>query len=542
MRRYWWLALALVVATLCAYGPLSRNAFIRLDDPAYVTENPHVLAGLTSAGFAWAFNLGYAGNWHPLTWLSHMLDVSCWGLDPAAHHAVNLALHATSAVVLFLLFARMTGRPWASAFVAAVFAVHPLHVESVAWAAERKDVLGALLGFLSIACWVEWTRKGGAPRYLAALALFGLSLSAKPMFVTLPFLLLLLDRWPLARKYGARAIPSRFGAAAGPPRIVKELLWLRTFREKLPFFAFALASCVVTLIAQRRGQAMTSLASLPLADRFRNALAVSFAYLAKTFWPSRLSVFYPHPFGGTPAHQVIEGTLVLAAVSFAAFRYSRRLPWLAFGWLWWLVMLVPVIGIVQAGGQSMADRYTYAPMVGLSVVVAWGAAEIAARWKAARVVAGIAAAGVIGACVAATRVQVGYWRDDPTLFRHALDVTENNYLAHFRLAADAWDAGSRDEALAHYAETVRLAPDMYQAHNNYGAALLVSGRPDDAIVEFAKAARVEPGNADPYFNLATALLQKNRVQEAITCLKEGLRLRPDFEEKRRLLEQLSQSR
>jgi tetratricopeptide (TPR) repeat protein len=513
MRRYWWLALALVVATLCAYGPLSRNQFIRLDDPAYVTENPHVLAGLTREGFAWAFNVGYTGNWHPLTWLSHMLDVSCWGPAPAAHHAVNLALHATSAVVLFLLFARMTCRVWASAFVAAVFAVHPLHVESVAWAAERKDVLGTLLGFLSIACWVDWTRKGGWPRYAGALGLYGASLAAKPMFVTLPFLLLLLDHWPLARPTG------------------------RLLREKLPFLALALASCVLTLIAQRRGQAMTSLASLPLADRFRNALATSFAYLAKTFWPARLSVFYPHPFGGTPAYQVLEGSLVLAAVSFAAFRFSRRLPWLAFGWLWWLVMLVPVIGIVQAGGQSMADRYTYAPMIGLSIVVAWGAMELAARWKAARFVAGVVAVGVIVACIAATRVQVGYWKDDPTLFRHALDVSENNYLAHFRLAADAWDAGSRDEAIAHYAQTVRLAPDMYQAHNNYGAALLVSGRPDEAIVEFAQAVRTGPDLADPYFNLASALLQKGRVPEAITCLKAGLRLRPD-EDKRRLLEQI----
>jgi tetratricopeptide (TPR) repeat protein len=525
MRRYWWLALALVAATLCAYGPLGQNEFIRLDDPAYLTENPHVLKGLTSEGFAWAFNVGYTGNWHPLTWLSHMLDVSWWGLDAGAHHATNLALHASSVVVLFLLLVRMTDRPWPSAFVAAVFAVHPLHVESVAWAAERKDVLSTLLGFLSIACWVDWTKKGGAPRYLASLALFALSLTAKSMFVTLPFLLLLLDRWPLAR---ARSQTAGLSLA-------------ERIREKLPFFALVLASCVLTMIAQKQGRAMTRLASLSLDDRFGNALSASLAYLEKAFWPSRLAVFYPHPFGRTSAYRLLGGGLAVACGLFAALRGARRFPWLTFGLLWWFGMLVPVIGLVQVGGQSMADRYTYAPMVGLSIVVAWGAGEIAARWSAARVVAWVLALAVIGGCIAATRVQVGYWKDDPTLFQHALDVTENNYLAHFRLAADAWDGGRREEALAQYAETVRLAPDMPEAHNNYGAALLICGRTDEAIVEFAEAVRTEPDVGDPYFNLAAALLQKGRVQEAIPYLKEGVRLRPDLEDKRRFLEQLLQS-
>ncbi len=530
MRRYRWLALALVVATLYAYGPLGQNGFIGLDDPEYVTKNSHVLAGLTSDGFAWAFNLGYTGNWHPLTWLSHMLDVSWWGLDPAAHHAVNLALHTASVVVLFLLLARTTDRPWASAFVAAVFAVHPLHVESVAWAAERKDVLSTLLAFLSIACWVDWTKKGGAPRYLASLALFGLSLAAKSMFVSLPVLLLLLDRWPLARSPLARGKTE----AAG-------LTFAVRIREKLPFFAFALASCVLTVISQQRGRAMSSFSHLPLDDRFGNALSASFAYLEKVFWPSRLAVFYPHPFGGAPAYRVLGGGFVLAAGSFAAFRCARRFPWLTIGWLWWIGMLVPVIGIVQVGGQSMADRYTYAPMVGLSIVVAWGAGEIVARWRGGNVVAWVLSLAAIGACITATRVQVGYWKDDSVLFQHALDVTERNYLAHFRLAADAWDAGRREEALVHYAETVRLAPDMPEAHNNYGAALLVCGRADEAIEELTEAVRTEPDVGDAYFNLAGALLQKGRVQEAIPYLKEGVRLRPDLEDKRRFLEQLLQS-
>jgi tetratricopeptide (TPR) repeat protein len=522
MRRYWWLALALVVGTLYAYGPLSSNDFIQLDDPQYVTQNPHVLSGLTSEAFRWSFNLGYTGNWHPLTWWSHMLDVGWSGLDPAAHHRTSLALHTASVVVLFLLLLSTTGRAGPSAFVAAVFAVHPLHVESVAWAAERKDVLSTLLGFLSIACWVDWTKKGGWPRYAGALALYAASLAAKPMFVTLPFLLLLLDRWPLAR--------------ANEPTFVARV------REKLPFFALAVASCITTVLAQQRGHAMTRFAELPIELRLGNALAALFGYLQKAFWPANLAVFYPYPHGGAPPILVLGGGVVLAAGTWAAFGLAGRFPWLATGWLWWIGMLVPLIGIVQVGGQSMADRYTYVPMVGLSIAAAFGAAELLGRVPRGAAAAWALALALVVLWIAAARAQVRTWKDDPTLFQHALDVTERNYLAHFRLGADAWDAGRREEALVHYAETLRLAPDYPEAHNNYGAALLLSGRTDEAIEELELAVRMEPDVGEAYFNLAAALLQKNRVDEAIPYLQEGVRLRPDLEDKRRFLEQLLRSR
>src|SRR5258705_288899 len=319
MKRHHWIALGLVAATWLAYGTLTQNAFIRLDDPDYITTNPHVLGGFSGDAVAWAFNVGYTGNWHPLTWFSHMLDVSLWGLDAGAHHATNLALHAASALLLFFLLRRMTGADGRSAFVAAVFAVHPLHVESVAWAAERKDVLSTLLGFLALWFWVDWTKRGGAARYAAALAAFAASLGAKPMFVTLPFLILLLDHWPLER--GLRVL------------------------EKLPFLALSIGSCILTVIAQGRGKAMTRFSDLPLDERLGNAASAFLAYLGKALWPSGLSVFYPHPFGGVPPLQVLGGSLAFAAGTFAALAFRRRLPWLAPGWFWWVGMLAPVIGI-----------------------------------------------------------------------------------------------------------------------------------------------------------------------------------------------------
>jgi hypothetical protein len=296
------------------------------------------------------------------------------------------------------------------------------------------------------------------------------------------------------------------------------------------------------VIAQQRGHAMTRFAELPLDLRLGNALAALFGYLEKALWPANLSVFYPYPHGGAPAIQVLGGGVLLAGGTWVAFGFARRFPWITTGWLWWIGMLVPVIGIVQVGGQSMADRYSYVPMIGLSIVAAFGAAELLGRVPRGGAAAWALALALVVAWTAATRAQVAFWKDDPTLFQHALDVTERNYLAHFRLGADAWDAGRRDEALTHYAETLRIAPDMPSAHNNYGAALLLSGRTDEAIQELELAVQMEPDVGEAYFNLAGALLQKNRVDEAIPYLQEGVRLRPDLEDKRKFLEQLLRSR
>jgi len=530
MKRHAWIALALVLATYFAYRPVSGNEFITFDDSQYITQNPHVLAGLTPEGVDWAFNVGYAGNWHPLTWLSHMLDVSLWGLAPGAHHATSLCLHIAAAVLLFYTMLRLTGRELSSAFVAAVFALHPLHVESVAWIAERKDILSALFGFAALWFWTGWVRAPRTSAYLLALGAYALSLASKPMFVTLPFLLLLLDFWPLARTGTASGGPGGPGVPAVP--------LAQRISEKLPFLALALGSCVLTMIAQSHGRAVITVADLSLATRGANALDAQLAYLEKAFWPRNLAIFYPYPTMGVPVLRVLLGSAVLAGVSLVALFQARRRPWFLVGWLWWLGMLVPVIGLVQVGGAAMADRYTYVPMVGISIVCAFGAAELLARWRQGVIAGWAAGAAVLLAWIVVTRIHVGYWKTDPALFRHALEVTDRNYLAHLRVGYGAWQAGRVDEALEHFDQAVRLRPDMIEARNNYGALLFSLDRTDEAIEQFSRAVQEGPDMADNHFNLGEALWKRGRASDAIASFRQGLSLRPELEERRKRLDEM----
>jgi Tfp pilus assembly protein PilF len=516
--RHVLLGLAIVVATVSAYAPLRQNGFVRIDDPTYLVDNPHLARGLTFETFAWALRTDYASNWHPLTWISHALDVSLWGLAPWPHHATSLLLHVASALLLFALLLRTTGREGASLFVALVFALHPLHVESVAWASERKDVLSTALGFGVLVLWAAWTERGGSGRYAAALALYALSLAAKPMLVTLPFLLLILDRWPLGRK------PAR------------------PLFEKLPYFALAAVSCWLTVVAQSRGDAIDSLENIPIGYRLGNAAATYFDYARLTLWPSGLAVFYPYPTGGPPAAKIAGGIALLAIGSVLAFATRKRRPWILAGWLWWVGTLVPVIGVVQVGGQARADRYMYVPLVGLAIAVAYSVdALVAARRTSRPAVATIASASLVAFGVA-TWIQVGIWRSDRTLFEHALRVTDGNYVAHFQLGYDYAHEDRIQESLEQYAACVRLIPDYDRSRNDYGAALMVAGRFGDAAREFRESLRCNPDAALVHFNLAGALLRLGRKDEAIASLERGLELEPANDARRRQLEDLRRGR
>ncbi|MFN0006555.1 MAG: tetratricopeptide repeat protein [Planctomycetota bacterium] len=519
MKPHLWIALALVLATLFAYEPVRNNGFISFDDNFYLTQNPQVQAGLGLDGVRWAFTTGHSANWHPLTWLSHMLDVSLWGMDARGHHVTSVLLHAASVVLLFFLLRRMTGETGKSAFVAAAFAVHPLHVESVAWVAERKDVLSALLGLLTLQFWVAWTKEGGRLRYVASIVLFALGLMAKPMLVTLPFLMLLLDAWPLARldRGTARA------------RIV----------EKLPFFALALLSCIVTYLVQQRGFAVIGQTVLPLSFRFGNAGIAYVTYLGKAVWPVDLAFFYPYPPMLSAVKAVLSGILVLTATALVLYRAHAR-PWLAVGWFWWLGMLVPVIGIVQVGRQSLADRYMYLPLVGLAVLAAWGTDSLfRGRGRAVRVALAIA---VVGAWTFLTRAQSEVWKDDFSLFGHAVAVTEENAVAHDLLGTALADQGRLDEALSEYRQAILLAPRNANYHTNMGIVLAMQGRLEEALESYRAALSFEPNLGNAYLNQGVALANLGRLDEAIESVSQGVRLRPDRADAVVMLEQMREAK
>jgi tetratricopeptide (TPR) repeat protein len=438
------LGAALALLTLAAYLPTLHNGFVNLDDGLYVTGNPHVQQGITGAGVAWALTANVANNWHPLTLLSHLLDCQLFGLDAAGHHATSLLLHLANVVLLFAVLRRLTGAVWRSAAVAALFAVHPAHVESVAWVAERKDVLSALFWLLAMAAYGRYARRPSVGRYLPVALAMALGLAAKPMVVTLPFALLLLDIWPL----------ERLG-----------LGWKRLAVEKLPLLALSAASSLVTLHYQR-----TSLAPLgldPWSLRLANAAVSYTAYLGKLLLPSNLAVFYPIPLA-IPAWKVAGAVALLAILTALAVRTARKAPWLLVGWLWFLGTLVPVIGLVQVGRQAMADRYTYIPSIGLFVAIVWGIAGLVGERRA---VLATAAAVVIALLVAGTWMQAGTWRDSVTLYRHALAVTPDNYLAHLGLAKALVAKGDGAGAAEQYRAALALRPGLIEARAGLEAVL-----------------------------------------------------------------------
>jgi Flp pilus assembly protein TadD len=513
--------LLLIVVTLVVYGQVWNHDFISVDDPQYITQNPQVAGGLTWRGVVWAFTTGHEANWHPLTWLSHMLDVELWGLQSGPHHLTNVVLHVANTLLLFGLLQRMTGQTGRSAVVAALFALHPLHVESVAWAAERKDVLSTLFWMLALWGYVAYARKPRLGRYLRVVLLLALGLTAKPMLVTLPFVLLLLDYWPLGRlSVGAGSGDRSSSAPFIDPRAALKLVW-----EKLPLLALTVASSIVTFVVQHRGGAVVQVDTLSLGRRVANALVSYVAYIGKMFWPTRLAALYPYP-ESLPVSWVIGSILGLIGVSVVVMWAGRRHPYLPVGWLWYLGTLVPVIGLVQVGVQPMADRYTYVPLIGLFVILAWGIPEFLARWPYRRVALPIAAGLALVACTIIASHQVRYWKSSLALWAHTVDVTNENYLARFNLAVFLAQSGRSDEAIAQYAEVLRIRPYYVAAHNNLGFVLASVGRLDEAMAHYAEALRIFPGYVEARNNLGAALAAQGRVDEAIKEFREAVRIAP----------------
>jgi len=510
-----WLAVGLVLITVAAYSAVGTFGFMTLDDGHYVYGNWNVLRGLTWPGVQWAFTTGHAGNWHPLTWLSHMLDVELFGAQPGPHHLVNLLLHVVNTLLLFVFLLRATGAVGRSALVAAFFAVHPLHVESVAWISERKDVLSTLFFMLTLWAYTAYAHKQTLSRYLAVFALLGLGLMAKPMLVTLPFVLLLLDVWPLKRF----SFTDWNGAAA-----------LRLVIEKIPLLLLVMASGFVTFLVQRGGGAVISLDMTPLDLRLANAIVSYVAYIGHMFWPTDLTVMYPFP-ATIPMWKFTAALVLLVALTVSAIMAVRRFPYVTVGWLWYLGILVPVIGIVRVGSQAMADRYTYVPLIGLFVIIAWGGYDLLGREAAKR--APQLALGMLLIVILATVtwVQSSYWTNPVAMWGHVLAVTSDNYRAHTLYGKALWAEGRRAEALVHYKkvadEVVLIGPLHSEIQSLLGNALLDLGRAEEAVRYFEESLRVMPDNQPTHNGLGIALAAVGRFDEAIAHYQRALELRPE---------------
>lgn len=582
-RRLSWQALllpafVLVAITLMSFLSVVGNQFIDFDDDLYVTANPYVQSGLTWQSISWAFRSTQINNWHPITWLSHIIDWQLFGPRPWGHHLISLIFHTMNAVLLLFILYRLSGSQWRSFFVAGFFAVHPLRVESVAWVAERKDVLSIFFGLLSIWAYANYVeasrpeRRTAAPvdsknglqsqhartfaHYALALLFFLFSLMSKPMLVTLPFLLLLLDYWPL----------NRLTKTPGSPSGVPRWLW-----DKIPFLMGSIALSWIAFVVQRAGGAMASLAQVSMSERLANAVVSYCRYLAKLFVPRDLAVFYPHP-GHLPLATVLMCALLLSAITVLTLTFRKRVPYAFVGWFWFVGTLIPVAGLVQIGRQAMADRYTYFPTIGIVMVVVWGLCGLAHRWWKGRIVIIAAGTLALAACIGLTRHQAAYWKDSERLLGHAIAVTENNYLAqnnlgityehqgrpkeaisafreairakpddaeaHINLGNSLCRAGQLDAGIAEFEQALKLRPDAVQAHHNLGLALFNRGRVDEGIRELEATLRLRPDAAEAHFELARALAYRGRKEEAIQHLEEFLRLRPDRLEAKQLLEAL----
>ncbi len=512
---HWLILTMLAAATFAVFAGALRNGWLTFDDPQYVFNNPHVSRGLRLDGLLWFLSHPHSENWHPLTSWSHLLDVQLFGLAPAGHHAVSVLLHALNAVLLVVVLHRLTGAWWRSVMVGTLFALHPLRVESVVWISERKDVLSGLFFLLTIEAYRSWSARPGRARYAALVAALALGLMSKPMLVTLPFVLVLLDVWPLGR---LRGMPHR------PSTRAPALPLMGLIAEKWPLFALSVLSAVVTFLVQRGGGAVASVEMIPPARRVLNALVSYWRYIGKTFWPHDLSVLYPYRSDPETLAAAV-GAVALLVVTVLFLRQARRRPHLLVGWLWYLGMLVPVIGLVQVGSQAYADRYTYLPAIGLLIALVWFAGELAAHSRAARAVAvGVFSLALVGFSVVTVR-QVPLWKDTRTLFEHALAVTRDNPTAHEKLGEVLIQEGRFQPAVAQFEDALRLRPGYAEAHTNLGSALGMLGRSDEAIVHFRAGLAVKP-SADAFHNLAFTLARSGRVDDAIPEYEAALRLDP----------------
>ncbi|MBW2491193.1 MAG: tetratricopeptide repeat protein [Deltaproteobacteria bacterium] len=516
------ISLLLILAIIMTYGQVKNFDFVGYDDQDYVTENSQIRKGLTVKGIAWAFTSFYSANWHPLTWISHMLDCELYGLNPMGHHWTNLIFHMLNAILLFLVLERMTGAIWRSAFVAALFALHPLHVESVAWVSERKDVLSTFFGLLSIAAYCRYVKKTSTKYYILTIVLLSIGLMAKPMLVTFPFLLLLLDFWPLNRFHHKDDVLLQ--SEKGDHFDFKGIQ--RLILEKIPFFIPVVLSCALTFFAQKSEGAVQALGGLSLKNRIANALVSYAKYVLKMFWPSKLAVFYPHPRDTLPAWQIVGAALLITCACFLALRAAKKYPYIVIGLFWYLGTLVPVIGFVQVGAQAMADRYTYIPLIGLYIIVAWGVLDLFRKWHYRKIYLSVFAILILSALTAKTFFQIRHWKNSITLFEHAIRVTENNYKAHNNLAI-ASEPIDLDRAIFHYKEALKINPKFATAHGNLGLALCRKGNYEEAVSYFAKALEINPQKTNTRMDLANVLFLQEKPEQAISQYREILNIDPE---------------
>jgi tetratricopeptide (TPR) repeat protein len=502
----WILALLLAGLTATVYWPVSGHPFLPFDDDKFITGNRFIRGGLSVASVRWAFTTLHLANWHPVTWVSHLLDVTLFGLAPGPHHLESVFWHAAAAGLLLAFLRAVTGRLLPSFVVAALFALHPLHVESVAWVTERKDLVSGVFWMLALWLYVRYARKPGAGLYLAVLGSFALALMSKPMVVTLPVVLLVLDVWPFGRHRVAGA-----GGAGG-----SRLAALRTLLvEKIPLFLMSAATSVAAIVAQSRAGTPVPLENFPLTVRVGNALTSIATYLLKAFWPQPLAIYYPHPGHALPGWRITGAALLVLALAVAATRSFRRRPFLACGLLWYVVSLLPVAGLVQVGAQGMADRYTYLPLVGVFVAVVWGAREFAPGWPHRRAVLGLAAAAALVSLSLVTRSYLALWKDPRTLFTHAAAVVPGNWLMHYNLGVIAGSRGEIAEAIRQYAECTRVRPDFADAWSNLGQLQAFTGHRAEAKESLLNALRLKPDLAEAHFNLALIYLREREPDKAL---------------------------
>lgn len=534
-RKRLLIALGLIALTVISYWGVIGNGFVSYDDDVYVLANPLVQSGLRWQNVVAAFSSTSAANWHPLTWLSHMLDVQLFGLNPAGHHLTSLVLHSANVALLFWLLWVITSAVWRSAVVAALFAVHPINVESVAWVAERKNLLSTLFMLLTIWAYVRYARNPVWQRYLTVIAVFGLALMCKPMVVTLPFVLLLLDYWPL-RRIDLGAFESAELEAESSRKRGKHAKTMPGYRkrtvaqlaiEKIPLLLLAIGSSVITVIAQRAGAAVGTIEAFPLSVRFENAIVSYAKYLLDLCLPFQLAVFYPHPRAMLPLWQVGLSLLLMLAITVFVLR-AKSSRYLAVGWFWYLGMLIPVIGIVQVGLQSRADRYAYVPFIGLFVAIVWYCAERFGRRASSVKGLAIGAGCILLVLAFATRIQTGYWQNSFSLFARALAVTDHNYVADNNLGELLAQQGKLDEAEAHFNASLDVNPRFPLARHNMGMLLVQKGKLDEAITEFTKAVEIKPTFTDAYNKLGAALANQGRLDEAAASFSRALEINPNY--------------
>jgi hypothetical protein len=514
------LLLAAIVVAL--YWPVTGYEFIAMDDNMYVVENPHIQKGISFQGISWAMTTLYTTNWHPLTWLSLMADYELYGLNAAGYHVSNLLLHILNTLLLFLLLRRMTGETWKCITVAALFGVHPLNIESVAWIAERKNLLSTFFWILTLFAYVRYVEKQGSFRYLQVLFLFALGLTAKPMLVTLPLLLLLLDYWPLRRLCPVnRCSGEGFSESANNVPTLRRLL-----KEKIPFFLLSLCSALITLYAAKTGGAVRTFAEFPISGRIGNAIMACISYLEKMIWPVDLAIFYPYP--ASRPLWIFAACFILCVITVFVVLQRRKHPYLVTGWSWYLITLLPVIGIIQVGFQSMANRYAYVPLIGIFIMIAWGVPDLL-RTRISLRYQYVAVVTLILIMSFSTWAQLPHWRNSEAVFKHAIRVTEDNFFALSGMG-DVWQSrGDLQIARLHYQESLRIQPSYAEARNNLAVILMKEGRVAEAEVEFRKALKYKPDLAEAHSNLGAALVPQEKFEEAAAHFARALELKPDYD-------------